>query len=108
MCSHGDLQKSMCIVRRYICAPGRQCRSLRDTCDNRQHSSIPAAEVYRCTMLPACGARAAAGLVGVGSFVAACLWLVDGLRKHDKTIWVACIGWVVLDGAVFVGALLRH
>jgi len=41
-------------------------------------------------------------------FVAACLWLVDGLRKHDKTIWVACIGWVLLDGAVFIGVLLRH
>jgi uncharacterized protein with PQ loop repeat len=41
-------------------------------------------------------------------FVAACLWLVDGVRKHDKTIWVACIGWVILDGAVFLGALLHH
>lgn len=41
-------------------------------------------------------------------FVAACVWLVDGLRKHDKTIWIACIGWVLLDGAVFLGALLRH
>jgi uncharacterized protein with PQ loop repeat len=41
-------------------------------------------------------------------FVAACLWLVDGLRKHDKTIWIACIGWVILDGAVFLGVLLRH
>jgi hypothetical protein len=41
-------------------------------------------------------------------FVAACLWLVDGLRKGDKTIWIACIGWVVLDGAVFLGVLLRH
>jgi uncharacterized protein with PQ loop repeat len=41
-------------------------------------------------------------------FVAACLWLVDGLRKGDKTIWVACIGWVLLDGAVFIGVLVRH
>jgi uncharacterized protein with PQ loop repeat len=41
-------------------------------------------------------------------FIAACLWLVDGLRKHDKTIWVACIGWVILDGAVFIGVLVRH
>lgn len=41
-------------------------------------------------------------------FIAACLWLVDGLRKHDKTIWVACIGWVLLDGAVFIGVLLRR
>lgn len=41
-------------------------------------------------------------------FVAACLWLVNGLRKQDKTIWVACVGWVLLDGAVFIGVLVRH
>jgi uncharacterized protein with PQ loop repeat len=40
--------------------------------------------------------------------LAACLWLVDGLRKHDKTIWVACIGWIVMDAAVVVGVLVRH
>ena len=40
-------------------------------------------------------------------FVAACLWLIDGLRKKDRTIWVACIGWVLLDGAVFLGVLVR-
>ena len=40
-------------------------------------------------------------------FLAACVWLVDGLRKHDKTIWIACIGWVILDGAVFIGTLWR-
>jgi uncharacterized protein with PQ loop repeat len=41
-------------------------------------------------------------------FIAACVWLVDGVRKHDKTIWVACIGWVVLDGAVFIGTLVHR
>lgn len=40
-------------------------------------------------------------------FVVACVWLLDGLRKGDKHIWVACIGWVILDGAVFIGALIR-
>src|SRR3569832_838211 len=40
--------------------------------------------------------------------LAACLWLVDGLRKHDKTIWVACIGWILMDAAVVVGVLVRH
>jgi|SRR5213595_500196 len=40
--------------------------------------------------------------------LAACLWLVDGLRKRDKTIWVACIGWILMDGAVVVGILMRH
>jgi uncharacterized protein with PQ loop repeat len=40
-------------------------------------------------------------------FVSACLWMVDGLRKGQKTIWVACIGWVILDGAVVLGVLVR-
>ncbi len=40
--------------------------------------------------------------------VAACLWLVDGLRKKDKTIWVACIGWIAMDAAVVIGVLVRH
>ena len=55
------------------------------------------------------GNTSGVSLVSWGAyFVAACLWLVDGLRKHDKTIWIACIGWVILDGAVFIGALWRH
>jgi hypothetical protein len=29
-----------------------------------------------------------------------------GLQKGDKTIYLACVGWVVLDGVV-AGALLR-
>ena len=29
--------------------------------------------------------------------LAACLWFVYGLQKRDKTIYLACIGWVVLD-----------
>ena len=37
--------------------------------------------------------------------VAAVLWLVHGLRRHDTTIWVACIGWVALDAAVVLGLL---
>jgi uncharacterized protein with PQ loop repeat len=40
--------------------------------------------------------------------VAACLWLIDGLRKHDKTIWVTCIGWIAMDAAVVIGLLLRR
>jgi uncharacterized protein with PQ loop repeat len=40
-------------------------------------------------------------------FLSACLWLVYGLHKGDRKIWVACIGWVLLDGAVFIGLLVR-
>ena len=35
----------------------------------------------------------------------ACLWFIYGLQKHDKTIYLACIGWIVLDAAIVVGAL---
>jgi uncharacterized protein with PQ loop repeat len=52
---------------------------------------------------------AGVSLLSWGAYTfAACLWLVDGLRKKDKTIWVACIGWIVLDAAVFVGVLVQR
>ena len=55
------------------------------------------------------GQTAGVSLLSWGAyFVSACLWLVDGLRKGDKTIWVACIGWVLLDGAVVLGVLVRQ
>jgi len=38
--------------------------------------------------------------------VAACLWFVYGLQKHDKTIYLACIGWVLLDAAVVIGVII--
>jgi len=39
--------------------------------------------------------------------VSACLWLVYGLRKQDKTIYLACIGWILLDAAIVIGVLVR-
>lgn len=41
-------------------------------------------------------------------FCSACLWLVYGLRKRDKTIYLACIGWILLDGAVVLGIFLHR
>ena len=35
----------------------------------------------------------------------ACLWFIYGVQKRDKTIYLACIGWIVLDAAIVVGAL---
>lgn len=55
------------------------------------------------------GQTGGVSLLSWGAYlVSALLWLVDGLRKHDPTIWVACIGWVLLDAAVVVGVLVRH
>jgi uncharacterized protein with PQ loop repeat len=51
---------------------------------------------------------AGVSLLSWGAYLlSACLWFFYGLQKHDKTIYVACIGWVILDAAVVVGALLR-
>ena len=38
--------------------------------------------------------------------LAACLWFVYGLQKRDKTIYLACVGWVLLDAAVLIGVMI--
>ena len=38
--------------------------------------------------------------------LSAVLWFWYGLRQGDKNIYLPCVGWVVLDGAVIVGALV--
>ena len=39
--------------------------------------------------------------------VSAVAWFVYGLRKHDRTIYLACIGWIVIDVAIVVGVLVK-
>ena len=34
----------------------------------------------------------------------AVVWLWYGLQKRDKNIYLPCIGWIMLDSAVIVGA----
>ena len=36
----------------------------------------------------------------------AVLWLAYGIQKRDRTIWVACVGWIVLDAAIVAGVLV--
>lgn len=36
----------------------------------------------------------------------AVLWFWYGLRKGDKNIYWPCVGWVALDAAVIVGAVI--
>ena len=36
----------------------------------------------------------------------AMLWFWYGLQKGDKNIYLPCVGWVGLDAAVIVGALI--
>jgi uncharacterized protein with PQ loop repeat len=38
--------------------------------------------------------------------VSAFLWLFFGIRKRDRNIYLPCIGWILLDGAVIAGAIV--
>jgi uncharacterized protein with PQ loop repeat len=38
--------------------------------------------------------------------LSAILWFWYGLQKRDKNIYLPCVGWVGLDSAVVVGALI--
>ena len=37
----------------------------------------------------------------------ACLWFIYGFQKRDKTIYLACVGWIVLDAAIVVGVIVH-
>ncbi len=38
--------------------------------------------------------------------ISAVVWLWYGLQKHDKNIYLPCIGWILLDCAVIAGVLI--
>ena len=42
-----------------------------------------------------------------GAYLAsALLWLWHGIGQRDPNIYLACIGWIVLDAAVLAGAVV--
>jgi uncharacterized protein with PQ loop repeat len=38
--------------------------------------------------------------------LSAVLWFWYGIQKRDKNIYLPCVGWIGLDSAVIVGALM--
>lgn len=38
--------------------------------------------------------------------VSAVLWFWFGIQKHDKNIYLPCVGWIAMNSAVIVGALV--
>jgi uncharacterized protein with PQ loop repeat len=38
--------------------------------------------------------------------LSAVLWFWFGVRKRDKNIYLACVGWIALDVAVIVGVII--
>jgi uncharacterized protein with PQ loop repeat len=40
--------------------------------------------------------------------ISAVLWFWYGLQKRDRNIYWPCVGWMLLDAAVIVGALMNR
>jgi uncharacterized protein with PQ loop repeat len=38
--------------------------------------------------------------------VSALLWLLFGIRQHDRNIYLPCLGWIAMDSAVIAGAVV--
>ena len=38
--------------------------------------------------------------------ITALLWLWHGIRERDRNIYLPCIGWIALDSAVILGAVI--
>jgi uncharacterized protein with PQ loop repeat len=55
------------------------------------------------------GSASAVSLVSWTSYLlAACFWLAHGVRKHDRSIYIACIGWIILEAAIVIGVIVRQ
>ena len=56
--------------------------------------------------------RDGAGGVSLPSWIAylasSVAWLVYGIRQRDATIWLVCIGWILVDGSVVIGILVNR
>ena len=39
--------------------------------------------------------------------ISAFVWFVYGIQKRDRNIYLPCVGWVLLDGAVVVGIIVH-
>jgi len=54
------------------------------------------------------GNASGVSIVSWGAYlVSACLWLVYGLQKGDRTIYLACFGWIALDAAIVAGVIVH-
>ena len=56
--------------------------------------------------------RDGAGGVSLPSWIAylasSVAWLAYGIRQRDATIWLVCIGWILVDGSVVAGILVNR
>ncbi len=39
-------------------------------------------------------------------WISAFVWFVYGIQKRDRNIYLPCVGWLLLDGAVVAGVIV--
>ena len=39
--------------------------------------------------------------------LSALAWLLYGLQKRDRNVYLPCLGWIAVDGAVILGILVN-
>jgi uncharacterized protein with PQ loop repeat len=39
-------------------------------------------------------------------WISAFVWFLYGVQKRDRNIYLPCVGWLLLDSAVLVGAVI--
>ena len=52
-------------------------------------------------------ARGVSALTWGTYLLSAVAWFVYGFQKRDKTIYLACIGWILIDAAIVAGVFAR-
>ena len=40
--------------------------------------------------------------------LSAVAWLLYGVQKHDRNVYLPCLGWIAVDGAVIIGILVNR
>jgi len=52
-------------------------------------------------------ARGVSALTWATYLISAVAWFIYGFQKRDKTIYLACIGWILIDAAIVTGVLVK-
>lgn len=48
-------------------------------------------------------------LISWGAYLfSAVVWLLYGLKKRDRNIFLPCLGWIAVDAAVILGVLIHR
>ncbi len=43
----------------------------------------------------------------IAYLLSAVAWLIYGLKKRDRNVYLPCLGWIAIDGAVILGILVN-